>query len=104
MPPPIFPAETTVQRRDAQVVEKGGVVRTRAERADAQVAHACEAPGARPALALAGAVAMRRELQALPDGHLRFRVIDVARHAVDELLQRVRALNTQVSRGRCRRS
>ena len=43
----------------------------------------------------AGIDALR--LQPLPDRDLRLRIVDVARHAVDELLQRVRALHAQIA-------
>ena len=101
MPPPSSPPIAEIQRGDAEVIEKRRVVRAGAQRADAQVVPAANVFCARrPVLASRDAVG----LQALPDGDLRFGILDVARHAVDEFLERVRAFDCQEARGRCRRS
>ena len=100
MPPLVFSAVAQVEACDAQVIEEGRVIRSRAERIDAKVGTLAQF------LALFGRFGFGdpAELIALPDGQLGFGVFDVARHAVDELLQRCAILPCSGSRGRCRPS
>ena len=90
MPPPSSPPKAQVQRSDTQMIDERGVVGTRAQRADAQVGTlARPRPAPRPARARCA------QLIALPHRNLLFRIFDVARHAIDEFLERVRAGHAQ---------
>ena len=96
----ILAAEAEIEAGHAEVVDEHRVVRARAERADphvrARLRISLRSSGAAPA--------MDDRLRALPDGHLRLGILDVARHAADEVLERVRALDAERIRGRSRRS
>ena len=73
-----------VQRCHAQVVDEHGVVRAGAQRGHAQIGpRARFLPIGRAAWRLARDLA---RLQTLPHGHAALRVVNVARHAVHELL------------------
>ena len=72
------------------VLEERRVVGTGPERADAQFA---AGPASRPPVA--GAIDDLPRLPALPDRALRLRIFDVARHLVDEALERVRSADVQ---------
>ncbi len=80
MPLAIFAAESHIQRSDAQVVEERRVVRTRTQRANRKLS---TRPGAGVRLGALAAPAAHHaaQLQALPDRHMLFGVVDVARHA-----------------------
>ncbi len=88
----ILASVAQVQRGHAQVVEEGRIIRARAERSDAQV---------RPLPLRRGRIGRGAghapELHPLPDGQFGFGVLHVARHAVDELFQRVGAFHVQVA-------
>src|SRR5713226_10179803 len=89
----VFPAESDIQRSDAIVLQKRGVVRTRTQRGNAQVR------------ALADFLALLRgfrasdfmQAAALPSRKLRLRIGNVARDIVAEFLQRVRTFHTQIA-------
>jgi len=89
----ILAAEIQVHTRHAQVIQKGGVVGARTQRVNPQVRTLPRFLPLRQGVPLGARNAER--LQPLPDGSLGFRIFDIARHAVDELLQRVRALHLQ---------
>src|SRR5439155_23868507 len=69
----------------------GRVVRPGAERADAEIAAIADVL---PILVLGGARNLPR-LQPLPDRQVRFGIANVARHAVDEALERMRSADVE---------
>src|SRR5439155_25509699 len=88
----VLAAVADVQRRHAEVLEKGRVVGARAERADAPVG-----PAADLVLVLCLRLVDRARLLPLPDAQMRFRILDVPRDVVDEALERMRAFGLEES-------
>src|SRR5262249_39544974 len=86
----VFSAESEINGGHAQMVEERSVVGPGAKRPDTQVS----------AISGISTIASSRigeaiGLQALPHGDLRFRILNIARHAVDEALESVRSLDVE---------
>src|SRR5439155_21989182 len=91
-PAAAFPAVAEVQRGDADVLQEWREIRPGPEGVDAQVG-----PLARFLAGVRGGrVGNGTELGPLPYGELGFGIFDIARHVVDEILERVRAADVQV--------
>ena len=90
---PVLAAVAQVERRDPDVLQERRIVRARAERPDPEIGSAARfIPRFGGACRRNGA-----ELVPLPDGELRFGVLNVPRHVVDELLEGVRARQGEVA-------
>src|SRR5207249_1441880 len=80
---PVLAAVAQVERRDPDVLQERRTVRARAKRPDPEIGSAVRfIPRFGGACRRNGA-----ELVPLPDGELRFGVLNVPRHVVDELLE-----------------
>src|SRR5688572_23648663 len=91
-PAAVLAAKTAIQRGDAQMLQERRVVRSRPERADAQVSAVHRlGPGSRRAVN--DLVCTR----AFPDGEACLRIAYIAPDFVNKLLQRVRARHAEES-------
>src|SRR2546423_1806516 len=88
----VLTAVSKVERRNAEVIYEGRVVRSGPERANAKIL-----PLSRLATHIRGAVQNSRRLHPFPGADTGLRVFDVHCDAVHELLERVRSFDTQVS-------
>src|SRR5208337_3294063 len=86
-------AVAEIERSDAKVLEEGCVIGARTEGPDAEVPTLANLVAS---LGVGGADDAL-ELAPLPDGDVLFRVLDVARHTIDELLERVGAAHEKVA-------
>src|SRR5689334_1710067 len=84
----VLSAVAHIERRNAEMIDEGGVIAAGAESADAQIS-----AGARILLFFSSSLHQAAGLGAFPHGDIFLRVVDVMRDIVDELLQRMRALN-----------
>src|SRR5689334_15666520 len=88
-----FSAECEIERSNPQVIDEDGVIGARSESFDAQIG---ALPDLLPGLRSGGS-GETVQLAALPCRNVLFRIVDIARHAVNELLERVRAGHGQVA-------
>src|SRR5437764_15154084 len=88
----VFSSIAEIQRRNAQVPEKGGIVGSGTQGADSEVR-----ARARFSAFFRRPVLDTRQLVAFPDGHVCFRVPDISRYAVDESLECVRPGHVEVT-------
>ena len=88
----VFAPKTEVERRDAQVLKKRREVRPRAQRANPKIGAVARVA---PLIRRTGTNASHA--YPLADGYRRFRILDVVRHAADELFERVRSLHAEIT-------
>src|SRR5579862_5186764 len=91
-----FTTVPNIERRNSKVIDEDGIVRSGPQGIDAQISALTQfltirergvARGGRGGFGFLG---QHMELQPLPNGEIRFGILNVARHAVHELLEGVR--------------
>src|SRR5208282_6225248 len=89
----VFPAESDAERSHAREIAERGVIGSPAQHVQSQVLTLAQFAAC---LRRAGVLDLL-QLFPLPDGKLGFRILDISRHIINEVLERVRTLQRKVA-------